>query len=310
VGDSMSTFAIFQSDQHAHFNTQFMHSVSIITRLKNRKEHIVQTLPTWLTKPIKEIVIVDCGSEDGDIQQYINYLDDERIKVVKFHHDDFNRGSAWNAGILESTQPWVLTLDADMLLKHDPIFDVMIKLDNYNNFYIPKNDWNAFTKSDNPPALYGICLINKYQWAAVGGFNEHLSGWGWEDIDLYDRLREATYRDVYTTPHPYEHIWHPDHQRTDNHKAKDVRVTLVANAIRCNYHNAEKLIRSEAFKELALRYGAYTREYDIRRFIGSKDLQRLATSVGACKRESLINPIAVRNLIKRIKAKKELQNAG
>jgi glycosyltransferase involved in cell wall biosynthesis len=277
----VSTFTIFQDNQQWS-SVNGYYDVSIVTRLKNRKEHLVQTLPTWLTKPVREIIIVDCGSKDGDIEEYVRYLDDERIKIVKYHHKDFNRGKAWNKGIKAVTSSWFITLDCDMRLRSNPMDDLMVKLDNDHNYYVPYNDMNDFTHAPNPPALFGICIVHKGQWKSVGGFREDLIGWGWEDIDFYDRL-DKYFRVVYTTPYPYEHIWHPDNFRFLNHSEKDLRLTVTNNAVRCWFTNAEKLVKNNKYRALALARSPWMREYDIRKFLDSKELIELASKIGSEK---------------------------
>ena len=60
------------------------------------------------------------------------------------------------------------------------------------------------TYSYGPVCLYGRDL------QAVGGFNTSIQGWGWEDVDLYEKFVKHKDIDVFRAPDPgLIHVYHP-----------------------------------------------------------------------------------------------------
>ncbi len=206
--------------------------LSLVTRVRNRRHHLIHTLPTWLQYDIDEIVIVDWNSSDGDLRQYVDYLDRSQVKLIGVPGQAcFNRGAAWNVGILHARNEWVMCMDCDVRFIENPLAESMLNLTNSNNFYRVQADWNLDTNTSLRPNLYGLCIINKSQWGMAGGYLECLRyGWGWEDVDFFQRLRNAKLREVFLPFDPYEHIHHDDADRTAAHAETNKRVSVVQNA--------------------------------------------------------------------------------
>ncbi len=202
-------------------------NVSIVTRVKNRKGHLLEALPTWLKLPVAEIVIVDWGSSDADLRQYIDFLGDDRVVLVSRSEGEFQRSKAWNVGINQASAEWVFLLDCDVKVAGPVFADPMFGVPNYGNFYRPYTDRYL-------PNLFGCAVVLKEHWQVVGGFNEDLVGWGWEDVNFYRRLAAKGYREVTLPAGQFQPIPHADEERTAHHQAKNLRVSVAANAYRAS----------------------------------------------------------------------------
>lgn len=202
-------------------------NVSIVTRIKNRKGHMLEALPTWLKLPVAEIIVVDWGSSDADLRKYIDFLDDDRIVLVTRDESEFQRSRAWNIGIAQASAEWVFLLDCDVKVMGPVFADPMFAVPNYGNFYRPYTDRYL-------PSLFGCAIVLKEHWQAVGGFNEDLIGWGWEDVDFCRRLVAKGYREVTIPAGHFQPLPHADEDRTAHHREKDLRLSVAANAYRAS----------------------------------------------------------------------------
>lgn len=175
--------------------------VSVVTTCMNRIEFLSQSLPTWLGRGFKEIVIVDWNSETPILDEIkaITKGCEETIKVVRVEGmDHFNAGLARNTGTRETTSEYVLYMDSD------------IKVINFMNVKLSPE---TFYHGLNKRSPFGTCFIPKKALEDVNGYTELMPGYGWEDNDLYIRVEEAGYNRVYLDRGCIEHIDHSDELR-------------------------------------------------------------------------------------------------
>ena len=90
--------------------------LTITTSCMNRNDMLVQTVPTWLEFPVKEIIIVDWNSSVpvyDTLKQ--NNITDKRIKIVRVVDQKYYRHSlARNLKVELVNTEWVLSVDADV----------------------------------------------------------------------------------------------------------------------------------------------------------------------------------------------------
>lgn len=155
--------------------------VSIVIPCHARLEHLKDCLPAVLAQTHKriEVVVVDyaCPEHCGD---WTYSLDDQRLKVVSVSDVEWNASAARNAGIREATGEAVWLLDCDTQ---------------------PAPEWLETNLPSLAAGTYvyspGSILVTMDNLRNVGGFNELLvHGWGWEDVDLFNRLHATGLRRV------------------------------------------------------------------------------------------------------------------
>ena len=156
-----------------------MKTYSLVTPNRNRQEHLKQVLPSWQrSQQISEIVIVDFGSDEPiGVQQFQS---PDKIKIVRVDNSDRWRiGLAINIGVVFSTSDRICKFDSDIALVDD---GALAGLDTSDKFY--RGDWRGSVSN-------GQVIFEKAAWKQVGGYNEWLSGYGFDDSDFYIRLRKA-----------------------------------------------------------------------------------------------------------------------
>lgn len=184
--------------------------VSAVVGCRNRKSSLVQVIQTWLSQPrIHEIIVVDWGSTTPVSESLAN-VSDPRLRVVRV--DGVERwllSTALNFGISLAESDLVLKLDADTHLAPQ-FFAKHANAPNTNVFY--SGDWRH-ARDENERHLNGVLYIAKATFLKVGGYNEFIRTYGYDDADLYARLVEAG-----TTRQPLDvtalrHIPHTDEER-------------------------------------------------------------------------------------------------
>lgn len=163
-------------------------SVSIVAGCMNRTENLAKVLHTWLLPEVLEIVIVDWGSHTS-VSETLSYIDDPRIRVLQIV--GVNRwllSSAINFGVNHTTGQYILKLDCDNVLRKDFFQKHPIcSQDEQNPQIFYTGDWQS-ARNENEKHLNGVVFVGRSQLLAVGGYNEHIRSYGWDDTDLYDRL--------------------------------------------------------------------------------------------------------------------------
>lgn len=195
--------------------------ISLVFPVMNRTEILLQTVPTWLkSSQFDELIIVDWSSkppviEDSKVQSSV--LSDSRVKIIRVQNEDFflTPSYALNLGITKAANDNILKLDIDYQLVTDEFFDHLHKLINYLDRYFFIADANYCDIS-----LTGLVFFYRSYFLQLNGYNESFRGWGFEDLDLYDRMSTIIQKTmikniekfVYHLPHNNQlrQINHPD----------------------------------------------------------------------------------------------------
>jgi len=83
--------------------------------------------------------------------------------------------------------PIVLKMDADVLI-WEKLFS-QNPIESRTFYTMQGGDWDLI-----PSGLSGLFLFCKEDFDEVGGFNELLNGWGYEDVDLTNRFKRLHYK--------------------------------------------------------------------------------------------------------------------
>ena len=158
--------------------------ISLVTCSMNRTENLILALPSWLANPeITEILIVDWSSRSPVERELIQAgISDPRIRIVRV--DDEARwilSYAFNVGFRAAACETILKVDADIVLSPD-----FFKKNRVTEGSFIAGNWR--TATDDQAHVNGFFFISRKALAAVGGFNEHITTYGWDDDDIFDRL--------------------------------------------------------------------------------------------------------------------------
>lgn len=208
-------------------------NVSIICACKDRYEALLLSLNSWLFfDEIKEIIIVDWSSNKS-----FNHLTelDERIKIIRVENKKyFNLSQPLNLAASQATGDYILKFDADYILNPYFNFFETYQIDEYSflsgnhnirtieyqdmsNFTIEEirdyvNSYNYFFKF-----LKGMLYISKSNFNRIGGYDEDIQNYGWEDNDIISRLEQLNLEHKKLAyDHHLIHLPHSDRKRFEN----------------------------------------------------------------------------------------------
>lgn len=189
-------------------NTEF-EKLTISTSCMNRNDMLVQTLPSWLKFPVKEIVIVDWSStvpvkttlEDNNIT-------DERIRIIRVpNQKHYHHSKARNLKVYCCNTEWVLSIDADVKI-NDNFFD--------NIYFLSGKKLYSLNLDGGVDSRFGTTMFRKKDYIDIGGCNTKMVGWGYEDLDLAIRMIKNDVIHVSFDKELLYHIPHDDIRRTEN----------------------------------------------------------------------------------------------
>lgn len=183
--------------------------ISLVTCCMNRNENLLKALPSWLQHPqINEVVIVDWSSKTPVYAELTQCgISDSRIRVVRVNDEPrWILSYAFNVGFRVAKLDQILKVDADIVVeKH--FFDHNVLRQGH---FIAGN-WRK--------SALGQAYINGFFFAprealhAVGGFNEFITTYGWDDDDIYQRMILAGFHRIDVADGCIHHLDHSDQGR-------------------------------------------------------------------------------------------------
>lgn len=178
--------------------------ISLVTCARNRTDNLVEAIQSWIElNEIDEIVVVDWTSDIPVAEDLAaRGIRDPRLRVVRVHGEEkWTLSYAYNAGFRLSRFDRIVKADADILI--NPDFFARNPLPDQG--FVAGN-WKLASKDQQH--TNGFFYIHRAALARVGGFNEFITSYGWDDDDLYDRLaaagaprRDVVQETIYHQPH-------------------------------------------------------------------------------------------------------------
>lgn len=191
--------------------------ISIISTYKNRRHHIEKTFSTWLDQNYNsdyEIIIVDYTSDDN-LHEFFpsspccDYCSILHVKCLNY--SNFALSHARNIGSRHAMGNWLFFVDIDTCLKPNAISVVS----NLINEYYDTAYYAAVNSEIRKDMINGGLIVSpKTKHMEIYGFNENMSGWGFEDIDYKIRLEQHGLKYCHIPSDIYECIDHNDTERT------------------------------------------------------------------------------------------------
>lgn len=192
--------------------------LSIVCAVKNRTKSLRVALTSWLVAAdVDEIVIVDWDSDEA-----LNDLAslDPRILVVRV--DDrprFHLAAAFNLAAQVARGDMLLKLDADYVL--NPFYPAA------RGVLPPPGAFATGHFQHGGPFfayLNGLLCVRKTDWHRVGGYNENIVDYGWDDDDFYTRLCAVGLKRLIVRPSPASifHIPHENDVRVQHYDIKNI----------------------------------------------------------------------------------------
>ena len=214
----------FEGQQHSlgPLNPVGRPGISLVTCAMNCSENLLQALPSWLAiAEISEVLVVDWSSSTP-VAETLDAagISDPRLRILRVEGEGaWVLSYAFNAGFRAAACNLVLKADADIVLAPDFFRRNTLAPDAF-----VAGNWRNV--SDEQAHVNGFFLASRAALQAVGGFNEHITSYGWDDDDIYDRLTAAGYRRQDVVPQTIFHLDHDDADRIGDTRVPDDLVTL------------------------------------------------------------------------------------
>ncbi|WP_288930048.1 galactosyltransferase-related protein [uncultured Maritimibacter sp.] len=189
--------------------------ISLVSCVRNRIDNLSEAVKTWIAlDELDEILIVDWSSDEPVARALARRrIRDKRLRIVRVEGEDkWTLSYAYNVGFRLSRHDRIVKADADIQIEREffarnPLPDKGFVAGNWRR--VPEDQ--AHTN--------GFFYIDRAHLARVGGFNEFITSYGWDDDDLYRRLDEGGLTRIDVDPITIHHLPHGDAERLDRDHA-------------------------------------------------------------------------------------------
>lgn len=209
--------------------------ISIITTCKGRLHHLKQSLPAMLAQQCPfnyEVIVVDYGCPDGTYS-WCQEQGDSRLVAARVvdRTEYFSPSRARNCGAWAAEGRVLAFVDADVVLSADWLRNACgpVLQGDANLCYVEpgKGPWD----------LCGTCAVEREWFHQVRGYDESFDGWGPEDGDLYDRLKQAGASFHWFSRSLANPIRHDNQERTRHFREKSITKSERLNKERVSKRN-------------------------------------------------------------------------
>ena len=193
--------------------------VAITTGSRDRLEHLCVALNSWTAlSEVDSIVVVDWSSampvfDSLERHDVFDHFKDPRLVVVRV-----NGRQHWENSLCHNLEIQVAShLGSDLVLRLDN--DVVLDRSFFAKHPVDGRSFYAVDchlvppEADDKRNLCGIVYAHTKHLCAVGGYNERLTQYGYEDEDLYERLVGSGLTWKRVDLDTATHLPHPDSDR-------------------------------------------------------------------------------------------------
>ena len=187
-----------------------------------RHETLKKTAPAWLNvKNVDEIILVDWSS-DPPLEPTIRQIPGgQRIKVIRVNGEsNWVLSRAYNLAINATSYTNVIRTDCDYHVAPDfvAVHETLVHSsdpsarDPSNSADLDSRHFYAgnynLARNENEVHLNGAVYIRRKDFLEIGGYDERIQTYGWDDEDLYKRLDDAGFKKMNIS---YDHVSHVQH---------------------------------------------------------------------------------------------------
>lgn len=205
-------------------------NVSVVIPTFNRKPILMKCLRSLENQKLNslvksyEVVVIDDGSTDGTCN-WIKNNNEELSHVVLYQQEHGGPALGRNLGIMKSKNQIIIFIDSDLIVLNDFIIQHVNKLSyawkkygkncftygsviNTSNFESPESENYKLTDISFAYFATGNVAISRDLLLKVGLFDTTFSLYGWEDLELGERLKKLGTK-LIKCPMAVGFHWHP-----------------------------------------------------------------------------------------------------
>lgn len=252
-------------------------AVSVVTPIRDigRSESIITILQAIKAQRYPDIEIILVEQDDSP------KFDLSRIKPIQYYFvgnrrkgQDFNKSRAFNTAVLKTTNDKIILHDADILVQCDYVRKVTRILDEYESCHIGKRvlyldppSTSSISQTKRLDRSYrceraigyfegGSIAFRKKVYFNIGGFNEEYEGYGVEDCDFFERLKDSSnfydnrFIDMFHLWHSRVGGWNNRHnankrlaESIKRQMSREVYIRTLIERLRASYPESEKFYR-------------------------------------------------------------------
>ena len=183
---------------------------SIVAACMNRNTTIILALESWIkAECVGEIILVDWSSEPPLVSNLPpKILSDSRLHVARVQEvNKWTLSWAVNFAASLATSKAILKLDCDTIISSD-----FISYHPFSRGVFYSGNTSDF--DENSHHLNGILYTYSSDFWKVGGYDERIQSYGWEDDDLFNRLGSIGLRSKPINMARIHHLFHGDKMRS------------------------------------------------------------------------------------------------
>ena len=222
--------------------------IAFCTTCMNRLHHLQQTLEknildNYLIEDV-EFILLDYNSQDG-LEQWVyqnmqKYIDTGILIYYRtFEPAYYFRSHSRNMAFRLANADILCNLDADNFLGKGFASFMMQEFSKHDNIFYANN----FSCNDT----FGRICVRKKDFMSIRGYNEVLIGYGYEDMDVFNRLKNSGLNQMcFNDPEFYHFVLHSDIDRiSEEYMIKNVTQIYIAYI---NPYTSEILLLYKDFK--------------------------------------------------------------
>ena len=155
-------------------------NISVVTCSRNRTSHLKNVVEsTSGLDNLLEHIIIDFSSNPKITGKELVKIN-PKVRILRIENENsWWLTRAYNFGCFFAKGDYLLKLDADTIINSA----------NINKIPIQKKDLIVFEYSGNGR---GNFIVKKSTFERVNGFNEYIFNWGYDDVDLVNRISKQT----------------------------------------------------------------------------------------------------------------------
>jgi hypothetical protein len=193
------------------------HSVTVVAACKDRQETLRHAAESWrFVRGVSEIVLFDFGSAVA-LSSVISpsLLQDRRLVLASStRQNGWILSRAYNAAIQLASSAIVLKVDCDTVLEADFLDTHVVRK---GEFFA--GDWRALPSRAESEQLHvnGLLLAHRGDLVSVGGYDERVTTYGWDDTDIAARLGRISTAKRFNYS-KVRHLSHPSSMRVESQR--------------------------------------------------------------------------------------------